>query len=82
METGALPIELLPSAAAFYPGSFSTLAVVAAPRRRSLGALFALLTLLFVGVTVYAALDGQWIIAVAAGVLGAWMADLAFRTVR
>jgi len=55
---------------------------VAAPRRRPLGALFALLTLFFVGVTVYAALDGQWIIAVAAGVLGAWMADLAFRTVR
>jgi hypothetical protein len=55
---------------------------VAAPRRRSLGALFALLTLLFVGVTVYAALDRQWIIAVAAGVLGAWMADLAFRNVR
>src|SRR5262247_877582 len=36
LETGALPVELLPSAAAFYPGSFSRLAVVAAPRRRSL----------------------------------------------
>jgi hypothetical protein len=55
---------------------------VAAPRRRSLGPLFALLTLLFAGVTAYAAIDGQWIIAIAAGVLGAWMADLTYRAVR
>ena len=82
LETGALPIELLPSAAALYPGPFSRLALVAAPRRRPLGALFALLTLLFAGLTAYAAIDGQWIIAVAAGVLGAWMADLTFRAVR
>jgi hypothetical protein len=55
---------------------------VAAPRRRSLGVLFALLTVLFAGVTAYAAIDGQWIIAVAAGVIGAWMADLTYRSVR
>jgi hypothetical protein len=55
---------------------------VAAQRRRSLGLLFALLTLLFVGVTAYAAMDGQWIIAIAAGVLGLWMADLAYRAMR
>jgi hypothetical protein len=58
------------------------LGLVAAPRRRSLGVLFALLTLLFAGVTAYAAVDGQWIIAIAAGVLGVWMADLTYRAVR
>jgi hypothetical protein len=47
-----------------------------------LGVLFLLLTALFGGVTAWAALDGQWVIALAAGVLGVWMADLAFRAVR
>jgi hypothetical protein len=47
-----------------------------------LGVLFALLTLLFAGVTAYAAVDGQWIIALAAGVLALWTGDQAFRAVR
>jgi hypothetical protein len=55
---------------------------VAAPRRRSLGLLFVALTALFAAVTAYAAVSGQWIIAVAAGVIGIWMADLAYRAVR
>lgn len=55
---------------------------MAAPRRRSLGVLFVVLTALFLGVAAYAALERQWIVAVAAAVLGAWMGDLAFRAVR
>jgi hypothetical protein len=55
---------------------------VAAPRRRSLGVLFGALAALFVAVAAWAGLDGQWIVAAGAGVLGLWMADLAFRSVR
>jgi succinate-acetate transporter protein len=55
---------------------------VAAPRRRPLGILFLGLTVLFAAVTAYAAASGQWIIAAAAGVIGVWMADLAYRAVR
>jgi hypothetical protein len=58
------------------------LGLVAAPRRRALGLLFLGLAALFVVVTVFAVVGGQWIIAVAAGVIGVWMADLAYRTVR
>jgi hypothetical protein len=55
---------------------------VAAPRRRSLGVLFGLLGALFGGVAAYAGIEGQWIVAAAAAVLGLWMADLALRSVR
>jgi len=55
---------------------------VPAPRRRSLGVLFALLAAIFVALATYAGLAGQWIVAVGAGVLGLWLADLAFRSVR
>ena len=55
---------------------------MAAPRRRSLGVLFTALTALFVGLAAYAAVESQWIVAACAGVLGIWMADLAYRSVR
>jgi len=55
---------------------------VPAPRRRSLGVLFGLLAALFVAVATWAGLAGQWIVAAGAGVLGVWMADLAYRSVR
>ena len=53
-----------------------------APRRRSLGGLFALLTMLFVGVAVYAGIASQWVLTGCAGALGIWMADLCFRYLR
>jgi hypothetical protein len=55
---------------------------VARARRRPLGALFALLAAGFAGITVWAAVAGQWIVAVGAGVLGAWMGELAIRSLR
>ena len=55
---------------------------MARPRRRSLGVLFALLTAGFVALTAYAATGGEWIIAVAAGALSAWLAELSFRSLR
>jgi hypothetical protein len=57
---------------------------VARGPRRSLGALFVLLTAGFAGIAVVAAAagGGAWVIAVASGVLGAWMAELAFRALR
>jgi hypothetical protein len=53
-------------------------------RRRSLGALFTLLTAGFLAIAVYAALTGgaAWVIALAGGALAAWMGELAFRTLR
>jgi hypothetical protein len=53
-------------------------------RRRSLGALFALLTAGFLAIGVYAAVSGgaAWVIAVATAVLAAWMGELAYRTFR
>ncbi len=65
-----------------YRRARSRLVRVAVPRRRSLGVLFGLLGVLFGGVAAYAGLEGQWIVAAAAAVLGLWMADLAFRSVR
>src|SRR5687768_12598922 len=97
LETGALPIELLPSARRIVPaprravrgaaparerGESDLDCAVAAPRRRSLGVLFTALTALFVGLAAYAAVESQWIVAACAGVLGIWMADLAYRSVR
>ena len=55
---------------------------MASTRRRSLGLLFALLAVGFVALTAYAAVAGVWVIAVAAGALAAWMAELAFRALR
>jgi hypothetical protein len=52
--------------------------------RRSLGALFALLTAGFLAIAVYAAIAGgaAWVIAAAAAALAAWMGELAFRSLR
>jgi hypothetical protein len=57
---------------------------VARGPRRSLGALFVLLAAGFAGIAVVAAAagGGAWVIAVASGVLGGWMAELAFRALR
>jgi hypothetical protein len=53
-------------------------------RRRSLGGLFTLLTAAFVAIGFFAAREGgvAWVVAVAAGVLGVWMGELAYRTLR
>jgi len=53
-------------------------------RRRSLGALFALLTAAFLGIAVFAALAGgtAWVIAVAGTALALWMGELAYRSLR
>jgi Na+-transporting NADH:ubiquinone oxidoreductase subunit NqrE len=61
---------------------------VAAPsQRKALGALFALIAVFFVGITVTAfdaARDQSWIwvIVFAAGALALWMASMAFRALR
>jgi len=54
------------------------------PRRRSLGALFSLITAAFVGIAVAAAFAGgrAWVIAAAAGVLALWMGESAYRALR
>ena len=53
-------------------------------KRTPLGALFVLLAAGFGAVAVFAALAGgsAWVIAATAGVLAAWMGDLAFRMLR
>ncbi len=57
---------------------------MARPKRRSLGALFLVLALGFAGVGFAAGSAGgtAWVIAAAAVVLSAWMAELAFRALR
>ena len=52
--------------------------------RPSLGALFLLIAAGFVGIAVAAALagGGAWVIAVASGLLAAWMGEMAFRAFR
>jgi hypothetical protein len=56
---------------------------VAAPsQRRALGALFLLLTAVLAGIAWAAYRADQWVIAAAAGVLGAWMASLVLRAWR
>jgi hypothetical protein len=52
--------------------------------RRSLGVLFALLTLVFLGIGAYAASAGgsAWVIAIAAAALAVWMGELAYRSLR
>jgi hypothetical protein len=49
-----------------------------------LGILFVFLTAGFLAIAVYAALSGgaAWVIAIAGGVLAAWMGELAYRTLR
>ena len=45
-------------------------------------ALFLVLTCAFAGIAVDAGLAGRWVIAVAAGVLGAWMGTFAWTALR
>ena len=53
---------------------------MAAPKQRhALGALFILLAAAFAGVAVAAADASVWVVAVAAGVIGLWLAGLAVR---
>jgi hypothetical protein len=77
LETGALPIELLPWAPRAN-GSPVTLALV---HRRALGILFAALSASLLAIAVFSALEGgrAWVVALAAGALGVWMGDLARR---
>jgi heme O synthase-like polyprenyltransferase len=57
-------------------------AVAAPAQRRALGVLFLVLTLLF-GLIAVAALGArQWVVAVAAAALGAWLASMAWRGLR
>ena len=74
LETGALPVELRPSAS-----SHSTRV-----RRRPLGALFLALTVGFAAIAFFAARAGgtAWVIAVAAVALALWMGESAFRMLR
>jgi hypothetical protein len=74
LETGALPVELRPSARRHCTGV----------RRRPLGALFAVLAAGFLFVGLYAADQGGvlWVVAVAAVLLAVWMGELAFKLLR
>jgi hypothetical protein len=53
-------------------------------RRRSLGALFAALSVGFLAIGVYAAAQGgsAWVIALACAALAAWMGELSYRAFR
>ena len=53
-----------------------------ASQRRAQGVLFGFLTVFFAGIAAAAYGAEAWVIAVAAGVLGLWMAGLAVRTFR
>jgi hypothetical protein len=55
--------------------------VRALSQRRALGALFALLTALFVLIAVAALGAGQWIVGVAAAALALWVGGLALRSI-
>jgi hypothetical protein len=74
LETGALPVELRPSARRHCTGV----------RRRPLGALFLLLAVGFAAIGLFAARAGgtAWVIAVAAVALAVWMGESAFRMLR
>jgi hypothetical protein len=52
------------------------------PARRSLGALFLVLTLLFAGIAVAAARADVWPVAIPAAVLSAWLATMAASALR
>jgi hypothetical protein len=74
LETGALPVELRPSARRHCTGV----------SRRPLGALFAVLAVGFLSIGLYAADAGgaAWVIAAAAVFLAVWMGELAFKLLR
>jgi hypothetical protein len=74
LETGALPVELRPSAERH----------CTVVRRRPLGALFLVLAAGFAAIGIYAALAGgtALIVAVAAVLLALWMGESAFRMLR
>jgi hypothetical protein len=56
---------------------------MAAPsQRRALGALFLLLAVMFAGVAWAAGVAHVWVIAVAAGALALWMAQLTWQMLR
>ena len=87
METGALPIELLPSAARkWYPDAGSGMAGPYNRRvhRRALGLLFSVLAAGLVAIAVLSAFEGgrAWVIALSAAALGVWMGSLALRALR
>jgi uncharacterized membrane protein len=44
--------------------------------------LFAVITIAFAGIAVWAGTAGEWLIAVCAAVLAAWMGSLAWATLR
>ena len=50
--------------------------------RFAMPALFSVLTLAFAGITVASATHGEWVVAIAAGGLGLWMAQFAWSAVR
>ncbi len=56
--------------------------MAARSQRRTLGALFLVLTAAFAGVAYAAAYAGVWVIAIAAGVLALWLGGLALRALR
>ena len=80
METGALPVELLP-----WVARANGIAALSwqDPRvqRRLLGLLFAVLSAGLGLIAVFSALEGgsAWVIALAAAVLAVWMGDLSRR---
>jgi hypothetical protein len=55
--------------------------VRAPSQRRALGALFALLTALFVLIAVSALAAGEWIVGIAAAALALWVGGLALRSI-
>ncbi len=79
METGALPVELLPWAATANGTAGPT--TLLAVHRRALGFLFAVLAAGLGLIAVFSALEGggAWVIALAAAALAFWMGDLARR---
>ena len=64
----------------WHPGS-SLGRVRALSQRRALGALFALLTLLFALIAVAALGAGEWIVGIAAAALALWVGGLAVRSI-
>ena len=74
LETGALPVELRPSARRHCTGG----------RRRPLGALFAVLAVGFLLLGLYAADSGGvgWVIAVPTVFIALWMGELAYKSLK
>ena len=73
LETGALPIELRPSVRAKQCRH---------DRRVPLVALFTVLTLAFAGIAAGSAVASEWVIAVAAAAIAAWMGSFALAALR